>query len=251
MAGFLNEIDSLPRDAERAWRRALAGYRYDDPAPPADCEFLRALAKGNPDYSPEFPDRKRNRSGGEPALSSGRNRKRRNGKAKDVRLRRPHSDLGTPERARRSPLVIEPVPAEPENGGNRSRARAVQVDDPLYVYRRNRVVSVTQRDAGLVLRELWNRTGRAPRIVAPYQEVVTRGSAEGVHVVSAEHHRRFVEAIRAVGPIGSDTLVSVVCLQEFVPRGHYEILRRGLDILAMRFGLTEAPGPTHPDTGAR
>ena len=45
------------------------------------------------------------------------------------------------------------------------------------------------------------------------------------------------EAIRAVGPIGSDTIVSVVCLQDFIPRGHYEILRRGLDILVKRFGL--------------
>ena len=43
--------------------------------------------------------------------------------------------------------------------------------------------------------------------------------------------------MRAVGSIGSDTVVSVVCMQDFIPRGHYEILRRGLDILVKRFGL--------------
>lgn len=147
-------------------------------------------------------------------------------------------DFGVAERAQHGPMVVERLPIGSEYPENRTRIRAIEIDDPLYIYRRNRVISVVQRDAGLTLRELWNRTGRAPRVVAPYQEVVTRrGSAEGVLVTSAEHHRRFVEAMRAVGPIGSDTIVSVVCLQEFIPRGHYEILRRGLDILAKRFGL--------------
>jgi hypothetical protein len=67
--------------------------------------------------------------------------------------------------------------------------------------------------------------------------MIVRGSAEGLHITSADHNQRFVEAVRAVGPIGSDTVVSVVCMQDFVPRGHYEILRRALDILAKKFGL--------------
>ncbi len=148
-----------------------------------------------------------------------------------------YSDFGPVERARQGPMTIEAVPPDAEDAGNRVRVRAIEIDDPLYVYRRNRVISVLQRDAGLILRELWNRTGREPRVVAPYREMGTRGSAEGVQVASAEHHRRFVEAMRAVGSIGSDTVVSVVCMQDFIPRGHYEILRRGLDILVKRFGL--------------
>ncbi len=148
-----------------------------------------------------------------------------------------YSDFGPAERARQGPMTVETVPPDAEETGNRVRVRAIEIDDPLYLYRRNRVISVLQRDAGLILRELWNRTGREPRVVAPYQEMGTRGSAESVQVASAEHHRRFIEAMRAVGPIGSDTLVGVVCLQDFIPRGHYEILRRGLDILAKRFGL--------------
>ena len=148
-----------------------------------------------------------------------------------------YSDFGIAERGQHGPMVVEAVPAEAKDTRNRDRVRAIEIDDPLYVYRRNRVISVLQRDAGLILREIWNRTGREPRIVASYQEMVTCGSAEGVHVASAEHHRRFVEALRAVGPIGSDTVVGAVCLQDFIPRGHYEILRRGLDILAKRFGL--------------
>jgi hypothetical protein len=149
----------------------------------------------------------------------------------------PCADFGPPERGRRGPLAIERVPADDGDAKNRVRARAIEIDDPLYVYRRNRVITVVQRDAGLILRELWNRTGREPRVIAPYQEMVTRGGAEGVRIASAEHYRRFVEAMRAVGPIGSDTVVSAVCLQDFIPRGHYEILRRGLDLLARKFGL--------------
>lgn len=148
-----------------------------------------------------------------------------------------YSDIGPAERALHGPMIVEAVPPDGEDTQNCDRIRAIEIDDPLYIYRRNCVISVLQRDAGLILRELWNRTGREPRIVAPYQELVTHGSAEGVQVASAEHYRRFVEALRAVGPIGSDTVVGVVCLQDFIPRGHYEILRRGLDILAKRFGL--------------
>ncbi len=149
-----------------------------------------------------------------------------------------HSDVGTPERARHGPLVVERVPADMVDTTNRDRARAIEIDDPLYVYRRNRVISVTQRDAGLLLRELWNRTGREPRVVSQYTDMIASGSIEALRITSADHHQRFVEAVRAVGPIGSDTIVSAVCLQDFIPRGHYEILRRGLDILAKKFGLT-------------
>jgi len=148
-----------------------------------------------------------------------------------------YSDIGPAERARHGPMVVEAVPPDAEATRDINRLRAIEIDDPLYVYRRNRVISVLQRDAGLTLRELWNRTGREPRVVAPYREMAAHGSAEGIQVASAEHHRRFVEAMRAVGPIGSDTVVGVVCLQDFIPRGHYEILRRGLDILASRFGF--------------
>ncbi|MDD9929127.1 MAG: hypothetical protein OXR03_25150 [Rhodospirillaceae bacterium] len=162
-------------------------------------------------------------------------RRSRNAKRTPAKL---YSDFGTAERGQHGPMVAEAVPADAEDTKNRDRVRAIEIDDPLYMYRRNRVISVVQRDAGLILRELWNRTGRTPRVVAPYREMVSRGSAEGVQITSEAHHRRFVEAIRAVGPIGSDTIVSVVCLQEFIPRGHYEILRRGLDILTKRFGVS-------------
>ncbi len=148
-----------------------------------------------------------------------------------------HSDFGTPYRSRQGPVVIEKVPADAENTKNRDRARAIEIDDPLYVYRRNRIISVVQRDAGLILRELWNRTGREPRVVAQYSDMIARGSVEALRITSADHHQRFVEAVRAVGPIGSDTIVSVVCMQDFIPSGHHEILRRGLDILAKKFGL--------------
>jgi len=165
--------------------------------------------------------------------------KRRNRKQKDkeTRPRALYSDFGTPERSRHGPVAIETVPADEESSRNRDRARAIEIDDPLYVYRRNRVITVLQRDAGLILRELWNRTGREPRVVAPYSDFVAHGSIEGMRITSEDHHQRFVEALRAVGPIGSDTIVSVVCLQDFIPRGHFEILRRGLDILSKKFGL--------------
>ena len=260
MAGVLsdpNGRDLLPRDVERAWRKALAGRRFDDPGPSEDHAFLRTFALTDTGDSPDRCDGNSIEPAGEASMSEGGQRKTRTRKRK-TKTGQPHArygDFGTPERARRGPLIIEQLSETARNRGNRVRVRAIEVDDPLFVYRRNRVISVLQRDAGLILREFWNRTGRSPRVVAPYQEAVSRGSAEGVHIASAEHHRRFVEAIRAVGPIGSDTLVTVVCLQEFIPRGHYEILRRGLDILANRFGLADRPldetGSPRSDEGVR
>lgn len=258
MAGVLsdpNGRDLLPRDVERAWRQALAGRRFDDPGPSEDHVFLCTFAHTDADDSPDRCEGNSIEPAGEAIMSEGAHRKTRKRKTKAGQPNARYSDFGTPERARRGPLIIERVTATAQSRGNRVRVRAIEVDDPLYLYRRNRVISVLQRDAGLILRELWIRTGRSPRVVAPYQEAVTRGSAEGVHIASAEHHRRFVEAVRAVGPIGSDTLVTVVCLQEFIPRGHYEILRRGLDILANRFGLADQPidetGSPRSDEGVR
>lgn len=159
-------------------------------------------------------------------------------KAKRKKQSALHSDFGPDERRNHGPLVIEKVPEEMADTKNRDRARAIELDDPLYVYRRNRVISVVQRDAGMILRELWNRAGREPRITAQYTDMISRGSIEALKVSSADHHQRVVDALRAVGPIGADTVFSSVCLQDFIPRGHYEILRRGLDILAKKFGVT-------------
>ena len=179
-----------------------------------------------PPQSPELDHRNRRDS-----HAAEQQTQKTKGRNRDARAaQRIRHTLSQPARSGRDP-------ADAENTNNRDRTRAIEIDDPLYVYRRNRIISVVQRDAGLILRKFWNRTGREPRVTSQYSDMIVRGSAEGLHITSADHNQRFVEAVRAVGPIGSDTVVSVVCMQDFVPRGHYEILRRALDILAKKFGL--------------
>lgn len=146
-----------------------------------------------------------------------------------------HSDLGTPERRRHGPMVLEAVPTDMVTVTNRDRVRALEVDDPLYIYRRNRVVNVSQRDAGLRLRRLWVSCGLEPSVVGRYDEMVGQGSVEALRLASVDHYEQFVSALRAVGPIASDEVMSVVCLQEFIDHRRYEILRRGLDVLARHF----------------
>ena len=56
-----------------------------------------------------------------------------------------YSDFGIAERGQHGPMVVEAVPAEAKDTRNRDRVRAIEIDGPLYVYRRNRVISVLQR----------------------------------------------------------------------------------------------------------
>ncbi len=62
-------------------------------------------------------------------------------KSKTARmLANPTTDYGAVERRRHGPMVLESVPAGKTQ--RQDRVRAIAVDDPLYIYRRNRVISV-------------------------------------------------------------------------------------------------------------
>lgn len=147
-----------------------------------------------------------------------------------------HSDFGPPERRRHGPMVLEAVPEDLVSVTNRDRVRALEVDDPLYVYRRRKVINATQRRAGMSLRALWVRCGLEPSVVGRYAELIAAGSVESLRTSSVKHYQKFVHAVRAVGPIASDEVMDVACLQQFIDHRRYEILRRGLDVLAKEFG---------------
>ena len=149
-----------------------------------------------------------------------------------------HSDYGPRERSQHGPVIIEKVAEEHESRENRDRARALELDDPLYVYRRNRSITAAQRDAGLMLRELWVRTGLEPSVTSRYSELISEGSVESLRIASVDHYERYVSAIRAVGPIASDEVMSVVCLQQRIKPSNMEILRRGLNLLEKHFGVS-------------
>lgn len=155
-------------------------------------------------------------------------------KAKRKRQPRVHSDFGTEERRQHGPIVIERIQhEEDESTTNRDRARAIEMDDPLYVYRRNKTINAAQKCAGIILRELWARTGLEPRVTSRYEEWISAGSIASLRVKSADQYQHFVKAIRAVGPECSNEVIAACCLQERVR--NVASLRTGLDRLEEHF----------------
>lgn len=159
-----------------------------------------------------------------------------------------HSDFGTPERARRQGgIVVELVAGnlkgrdretareKYQDTKNRDRARAIELDDPLYVYRRNGTITGRQRQAGMELREIWNDTGLEPRTISRYSDMISRGSVEDLHIKSADRHREFVRVIRYLTPNVRASVIAVVCLQEKLPRHKVEHLKHGLTRLQRYF----------------
>lgn len=158
-------------------------------------------------------------------------------KKKNKKKAKLHSDFGTRERSQHGPVIIEKVAEEHESSRNRDRARALELDDPLYVYRRNRSITPAQRDAGLILRELWNRTGLEPRTISAYQELIASGSVSDLRTKSIDNYQKYLRAVRYVGLVASNEVMAVCCLNEFINPRHMEILRRGLDRLVEHFGI--------------
>jgi hypothetical protein len=106
-----------------------------------------------PPQSPELDHRNRRDS-----HAAEQQTQKTKGRNRDARAaQRIRHTLSQPARSGRDP-------ADAENTNNRDRARAIEIDDPLYVYRRNRIISVVQRDAGLILRKKlephWPRAAR-------------------------------------------------------------------------------------------
>ncbi len=149
-----------------------------------------------------------------------------------------HSDFGTPERRRKGPMVLEAVPDDMVSTKHRDRMRAVEVGDPLWILKRNGRISRIQRDSGLMLRELWNRTGREQRVIGNcYQEMISGGSVDALPLTTIDHYQRFRKAIDIVGRAGSNEVIAVCCMQEMVASNRVRFLRGGLTVLVRYFGI--------------
>lgn len=87
--------------------------------------------------------------------------------------------------------------------------------------------------AGDTLRLSFTIAGLDPRVTMPYSEFISDDNQnKSIADARVDAHKQFQEAIRAIGPIASNEIVSVCCLGEYVGRGRMEILRRGLRVLA-------------------
>ena len=148
-----------------------------------------------------------------------------------------YSDMGTEERRQHGPLVVEAVPSDLADTKNRDRVRAIEINDPLWQYRRNRTISVRQRDAGLSLRALWEKSGIEPRVVGGYEEMIAAGSVASLRLVSIDHYQRYQRALRTItSPLALSAVVDAVCFQERLRRNRVQYLKKGLDRLAHHFG---------------
>lgn len=166
-------------------------------------------------------------------------------KRKTPRERAVHSDFGTPLRSQHGPVVIELVAGNVKDEAererhqtttNRDRARAIEIDDPLYVYRRNRTITVRQRDAGIRLRALWNGIGWEPRVVGDYSGMRAGGTVEQFHVKSIDDYKKYLKAINGLTPNVRAAVIAVVCFQERLVRHKVKYLKHGLTRLQRFFG---------------
>jgi hypothetical protein len=123
------------------------------------------------------------------------------------------------------------------------RRVVVLTQDPLDRYhRRGQLapeVAENRRlyDAGARLRGDFHRAGLSQVVVARYGDLVSGGSVQGFLALREDNYRRWRDAIRAVGPIAADEVITVCCRGEPVGKGaRMEILRRGLSVLARHYG---------------
>jgi len=130
--------------------------------------------------------------------------------------------------------------ATEEAGGRRV---VVLTQDPLDRYCRRGQLAAraaeNQRlyDAGARLRGDFHRAGLNQAVVARYADLVSGGSVQGFAALREDSYRRWRDAIRAVGPVAADEVITVCCRGEPVGKGaRMEILRRGLAVLARHYG---------------
>lgn len=130
--------------------------------------------------------------------------------------------------------------ATEEAGGRRV---VVLTQDPLdRYYRRGQLAAEAAEnlrlyDAGTRLRGDFHRAGLNQVVVARYGDLISGGSVQGFAALREDSYRRWRAAIRAVGPVAADEVVTVCCRCEPVGKGvRMEILRRGLAVLAAHYG---------------
>ena len=153
-------------------------------------------------------------------------------------------DTGTKERLRHDEVVLDPIVAGFKGDqvvGYRGRVKApfaldryrargeLCPNDPNENERRYR--------AGDRLRARWTIAGLEPHLVSAYSEMIAGGKGAEPAIARRDAYEAWVRAIRAVGIIASNEVITVCCLGEYVGRDRIEILRRGLKVLADYWGL--------------
>jgi len=130
--------------------------------------------------------------------------------------------------------------ATEDAGGRRT---VVLTQDPLDRYfRRGQLADRPAEnrrlyDAGARLRGDFHRAGLNHVVVARYGDLVSGGSVQGFAAVREDSYRRWRDAVRAVGPVAADEVITVCCRGEPVGKGaRMQILRRGLAVLAGHYG---------------
>lgn len=144
--------------------------------------------------------------------------------------------MGTEERRQHGPLVVERVPEDMADTKNRDRVRAIEINDPLYRYRRQGQITARERDAGLKLRELWEKAGLDPQIIGAYSEYISAGSIQAFRVVSIDHRERYEAALRLLTPNVKAAVERVIRYQERLGYGQMKHLKHGLKTLKRHFG---------------
>jgi hypothetical protein len=131
---------------------------------------------------------------------------------------------------------------EPTEEAGRRRVVVLTQDALDRYYRRGQLAAEAADnrrfyDAGLRLRGDFERAGLTQNLVAPYSDLVSGGSVQGLMGVREDSYRAWREAIQAVGPIAAGEVIAVCCQGEPVGKGaRMEILRRGLAVLAAHYG---------------
>lgn len=142
------------------------------------------------------------------------------------------SDFGPAERALHDYVVLEETV---QAGIKRARVDAALLLDR---YRKRNLIEERQYEAGIRLRSTWIDAGRLPHVTCQYNELIASGSVAGFYVGREDARKAYIAAMRAVGPIASNEIVSA-CLLDLPMGGavRLEILRRGLTVLADHYRM--------------
>lgn len=150
-------------------------------------------------------------------------------------------DLGTPESRKHGSAEIE-TRLSPD--GKLVRAARVQAQTPLDVYRKRRLITRSQFDAGQRLYAEWYKAGRQPVLCFSYLQRTSRGSGEAAEAKETAR-KAYTSALRSLDGIGASVAVSVCLCGEWAcdwasvaglnPRKGIDYLRGALDGLKQHY----------------
>lgn len=149
-------------------------------------------------------------------------------------------DVGTPERQQH--VDEKDVLIEKTEDAGQTRVVILAQDALDRYHRRGQLHSDPKEnerlyDAGIRLRGDFHRAGISPGVISNYSDMVSSGSVQGFSNFQVEAYKRWRSAIKEVGQVAANEVITVCCQGEPVGKGvRMEILRRGLIVLAAHYG---------------